>query len=200
MLSSVFWLPEDQPRSRQVDAEKFAAAALHKHLRRSRSTLQEHQFEEALAYLIEQLWEASRNWDPAYGISFSTWATRYKLNGFIVEWYRRTFYDARDQSTDPSRSSVAARRELAFASSLNVLIKSDYSDPSEVRTDSESDFGSVLVAPEPEQGELEFVVGALTGNAASGGPGTLAGILGQRDRDETRDLDLVNQRRSRAAA
>lgn len=186
MLSSVFWLPEDQPRSRQCDAEKLAAAALHKHLRRSRSTLREHQFEEALAYLIEQLWEASRNWDPAYGISFSTWATRYKLNGFIVEWYRRTFYDARDQSTDPSRSSVAVRRELAFAGSIHA-VDHDEPEPS-------------LIAPEREQGELEFVVGALTGNAASGGPGTLAGILGQRDRDETRDLDLVNQRRSRAAA
>lgn len=186
MLSGILWLPEDQPRSRQYDAEKLAAAALHKHLRRRRATLREHLFEEAHAYLIERLWEASHEWDPQYGLAFSTWATRHKLPYWIIEWYRRTFYDARDQSTDPSRSSVDARRELAFPSSIHAL-NPDEPEPT-------------FIAPELEPGELEYVVGALTGDLESGGPGTLAGILSARDRGDPRDLVLVNQRRNRAAA
>jgi hypothetical protein len=187
MLRGTLWLPEGLPRASQCNAEAISAAALHKYLRRHQASLREHDFEEALAYLVERLWYESHSyWKPSFGLSFPTWATRH-LPGHIVDWYRQRFYDARYPGHD-ARYGTDIRRELAFPASTSASNGDGY-----IGNDAPTTTSS-------EPGELDIVVSALEGNIAAVLDVPLARVLDTRNRSQDRDQDLVAERRARPAA
>jgi DNA-directed RNA polymerase specialized sigma24 family protein len=72
------------------DTESLAARALADQLRSMGASLREHERDDALAYLIATVWEASLKYDPERFLSFSTFA--YQLSRRrTIDWFRGRF-------------------------------------------------------------------------------------------------------------
>jgi hypothetical protein len=115
MLSSPLLLPQGIVRSKQLDAERFAASVLHRELRRRQATLREHDFEDALSFLLAQLWRLSERFDSSRGLDFDGYAGKWLPPSF-TDWYRARFVDKRYEYGDPER-----RDAIAFAGSLDGI-------------------------------------------------------------------------------
>jgi DNA-directed RNA polymerase specialized sigma24 family protein len=73
-----------------LDVELLANRALDDQLRSMSAELNELDREDALAFLIEKVWDASRRFDPERGWSFSTYGYRL-CRRRTIDWYRRHY-------------------------------------------------------------------------------------------------------------
>lgn len=110
------------------DTEKLCRRILDNHLRKTRATLNHHDTEDAVSYLIETAWELSLRYDPNRNTSFSKYA--YSVLALrIVDWYRTRYY--RDQTssdwyrrTNPNTThdpdDIERRRNFHFPTTLDT--------------------------------------------------------------------------------
>jgi hypothetical protein len=128
------------------------------------------------------MWADSRGWTPSYTLSYGTWAARHKLPYWVIDWYRKYFYDARYPGHDP-RLGVDLRRELAFPGSLSAGAE----EPA-------------FAAPERERSELDVVISAVAGNGETMLDVSLARVVDRRNSSQARDIERIAGGRARPAA
>jgi RNA polymerase sigma factor (sigma-70 family) len=88
-------LSEPLPLADVENAELLCRKVLEDWLRSKGAWLNEHEYDDALSYLLAEAWKLSRRFDPAKGTrSFSTFAFRI-LWKRVPSWYRQRFGDTR---------------------------------------------------------------------------------------------------------
>jgi DNA-directed RNA polymerase specialized sigma24 family protein len=124
-LSQPLYLPERQARTQQIDAEEFSRRVLHGWMRRTETTLNHTDHEDALAYLIAVAWQVSLRYDPARGVRFDSYLYSI-LSHRCTDWLREDEGRTRWQfsghehvrerptllSLDAPRASESDEREL----------------------------------------------------------------------------------------
>jgi len=165
------------------DTERLCRRVLDNHLRKTKATLNHHDTEDAISYLVETAWELSTRYDPARTSSFSKYAYSV-LTMRVVDWYRQRFY--RDQT-----STDWYRRNNPNAQPATADEQRNFHFPATL----DQDTHEPPAAPDHrERDTLGFALRALTADPSTDCDPALFNALSRRPSQETPSLDLRHQR------
>ena len=136
-----------------VDVEKLSRKVLENHLRKTQSTLTEHDYDDALAYLVATTWELSQRYNPDKGPAFSTYAWRL-LSLRIVDWRRehhgrnKWTFSTHTHTRQLTQPLSLDHHHAADGTTLGDTLTATTGDPA---TDSNPDLIRALRAPSSDE-------------------------------------------------
>jgi hypothetical protein len=146
-----------------VDVEHVASKELRRTLHKLGGFLDEHEREDALAYVISEVWRASLDFDPARG-SFDARAN-FVASRRLADWFRK-----RHGRSRWVWSSHTYERERPALVSLELPVGN---------------------SPSGERVRLGDTLGEVGGDPAADRSPDVSRLLGGRDRQRARDLETL---------